>query len=153
MRAVAEPAHEPTARMTKHNRRDAKTRSKSNRRADVFRITNRLKWWRESVGIEPTGRVAPASAVLKTERATRPVLSHSAENPYFIGVLADPTCFVESRCSYQGLRGHFGHILTRNPSTPCKSLWTPTRRGTPRSAHHRSFHRARSRTATGSTKG
>ena len=32
--------------------------------------------WREGVGIEPTSRREPASAVLKTVRATRPVLSH-----------------------------------------------------------------------------
>ena len=32
--------------------------------------------WRESVGIEPTSLLAKTSAVLKTERATRPVLSH-----------------------------------------------------------------------------
>jgi hypothetical protein len=34
--------------------------------------------WRERVGIEPTSRLATASTILKTVRATRPVRSHDA---------------------------------------------------------------------------
>src|SRR5665213_936417 len=39
--------------------------------------------WRERVGIEPTSRLATASPVLKTGRATRPVRSHARPSPFF----------------------------------------------------------------------
>ena len=48
--------------------------------------------WRESVGIEPPSLLAKTSAVLKTERATRLVLSHigvNARRPGFPGNLSD----------------------------------------------------------------
>gem|GEM_PF-5838994 len=42
-------------------------------------LTIRGQAWRESVGIEPTSRLTTASAVLKTVRATRPVLSRGQD--------------------------------------------------------------------------
>ena len=57
----------------------------------------RLRIWREGVGIEPTSRREPASAVLKTVRATRPVLSHvrscTDSRPTRQGPFARESCY------------------------------------------------------------
>ena len=46
-------------------------------------VSTEWESWRESVGIEPTSRLAAASAVLKTVRDTSPVLSHAASRRFF----------------------------------------------------------------------
>ena len=56
--------------------------------SELFRVAHRF--WRERVGIEPTSRLATASPVLKTGRATRPVRSHGCANPYISRLSAAP---------------------------------------------------------------
>ncbi len=68
--------------------------------------------WRERVGIEPTSRLAAASAILKTVRATRPVRSHDGEKLYSASV-----------STHEAPIGEGGSPLLKTFRSPSAIIW------------------------------
>src|ERR1700694_529179 len=74
---------------------------------------------RESVGIEPTSPLAKASAVLKTVRTTRSVLSHVPGKPHETRVPDEPDSGRESDFR------HFANVLLTDSRRPLEAAGRP----------------------------